>query len=862
MPSGSKEKLSVGGDGVSNLFAKSQTRAAASKEQEGHSHMITVRFVYSTGIAREVFKNVKLVGSWDAAGRFSDAWSAAPASMAMQNLEDGCPSYVANVQFDPLDVGREFRWGVRLDSPKGPDIWGIPSEIHDSNSTERYRSFTLADAGGEQRYYLTHCRRLGAQKRYSSSAAAPTIEFSVWAPNAKQVEIVSGVFDNNLGSKNSGYIADDGSGIDRAFGGGEFLMDKDSNGTWRSNLPAALADFKLWDHRPYMFKVTKKDGSVAYRTDLYSRCQIWKGNTDPNGVHYDGSYLGLDGTKSCSLVIDLDTITATFEETVFPEIAFVPRDDFWRNEFDPSRPIPQHLEDLIIYELHVGSLGYQDPNRSGNFGDVREFVEYLVDLGINTVELLPMLQFEGTEQWGYGTSHPFALEFSAGGRDQLKHVIRACHQRGIAVILDVVYNHYHVDSERAEWAYDSNAPEENIYYWYEGRPADYVGYEQAAARDPKHVPPGHGGYLDNDSTGYAPRFHEEMIRNWFISSAVALLEDFHVDGFRVDLPQAIYSFNRRHADGALVDSANAFGAKFFREWTRTMKMVKPSCFLVAEDHSDQTMVTDSPDLGGLGFDATWYSTFYHHLIGDGNYPNYAQLLRIAGLGWNDPIMLDYFAGALNWSGHRKIVYHKDHDDAGNANGTARNMVVAVNWAPVVGVTRVYAEARCRTVCGLSMLSAGTPMFLMFEEIGSVQPMPFENFRQYRDNYDAARSGIGAASFKFYQDIIRLRRQWKALRSRQIETIYLHNANRIIAFLRTDGVDRFLVVASLNNQAFAPNYWIQTDRLAAARWQEVFNSDASIYGGRNVGNGAGFIDSTPSGMGLIIPSNAFLVLQQR
>jgi 1,4-alpha-glucan branching enzyme len=823
--------------------------------------MISVSFVYCTGIAREIFRNVRLLGSWDGAGRFADSWSAAP--MTLQELEDGAPSYVAEVTFDPLEVGRQFRWGVRLDGPAGPDLWGIPTEIGDSNSTDRYRSFILTAAGNQQRYYLTHCRRLGAQKRHLNGAGtAPTIEFSVWAPNAKAVEIVAGVFGKSLGVNNSGYIADDGTGIDRAFGGsGEFPMSGEGDGVWRSNLASALADFKLWDHRTYMFKVTKDDGSVAYRTDLYSRCQIGKGRIDPNGARYDGAYSDLDGTKSCSVVIDPETITADFVEAVFPETRFIRQDEFWRNEFDPARPVPQHIEDIVIYELHVGSLGYQDPNRDGSFGDVMSFLDYLVDLGVNAVELLPVLQFEGGEQWGYGTSHPFALEFSAGGRDQLKHVIRACHQRGIAVILDVVYNHYHVDSERAEWAYDSNAPEKNIYYWYEGHSTDYGAYEQAAARDPQHVPPGHGGYLDNDSTGYDPRFYEEMIRKWLISSAVALLEDFHVDGFRVDLPQAIYAFNQRHADGVPVDSANAFGAKFLREWTRTMKMIKPNCFLIAEDHSDQALVTDSPDLGGLGFDATWYSTFYHHLIGDGNYPSYAQLLRIAGSSDNAPLMMDYFADALDWTGHHKVVYHKDHDDAGNAFGTARNMVVAVNGAPLVGATRMYAEARCRTVCGLTMLSAGTPMFLMFEEIGSSEPMPFKGFRHYRDDYDAARRGNGAASFKFYGDLIRLRLGRKALRSHEIEAIHMHDANRVIAFLRTDGLDRFLVVASLNNQAFTPNYWIATDRLGAANWQEVFNSDASIYGGRNIGNGGAVIASTPAGVRLAIPSTAFVVLQQ-
>ena len=708
--------------------------------------MITVRFVFSTGIRREIFRNVKLVGSWDASGKHATDWSAPPIAMVLERLEDGCPSYTANVEFDPAGSGREFQWGVRLDAPQRPDIWGIPTEVNDRFSDQRHRTFTLDPNGSEQRYYLTHCRRLGSQKRFIGGKPDPAIEFSVWAPNARKVETVIGNYDNKLQEKNTGYISDDSDGIDTTVGDhGSFRMQEDGEGIWRTDgTDQRLAAFEAWDHKPYVFRVTKDDGSVAYRTDLYSRCQIGKGSFDPCGQKYSGSYKDLDGTKSCSIVINPEKVTEHFEEPAWPETKFVLEKSFWSNEFDASRPLPRRVEDLIIYELHVGSLGFGDPARDGDFSDAIKFLDYLVDLGINAIELLPVLQFEGVDHWGYGTSHPFALEYSAGGRDQLKHLIRECHRRGLAVIMDVVYNHYNVDAERAEWAYDSDAPERNIYYWYEGHPSDYPAYEHAAKVDPKKNPPGQGGYLDNYSTGYDPRFWEETIRKWFISSAVALTEEFHVDGFRVDLTQAMYQFNVRHGDGVSVDAANAFGAKFLREWTRTIKMVGPQCFLIAEDHSDQPFVTESTDRGGLGFDATWYSAFYHHLIGDGNYgSDYARLLYIAGLGNDQPLAVDYFTGALAWSGQRKVVYHEDHDDAGNAANTARTMVTAVNYASLIGETRAYAEARSRCVCGLSLLSASTPMFLMGEEIASAYPMPFDGFRHFRDDFTSARSGTGA-----------------------------------------------------------------------------------------------------------------------
>lgn len=811
---------------------------------------IGVRFVYSTGIVREIFRHVRLVGSWDDNGAFSATWCGAPVEMAMQRLEDGCVSYVADMQLDPVGAGTAFSWGVRLDSPLGPDLWGIPTEVNDPSTTDRHRAFVLTAGGGEQRYYLNHSRRLGAQKRAAANGGQPSIEFAVWAPRAEHVDTVVGVFDRVLGTGNSGYIADDGTGIDATVGG-VFPMAKDSDGVWYTAIPADQAAFADWDHRPYMFRVTRDDGSVRYRTDLFSRCQIGKGTTDPKGAVCHGSYRDLDGTKSCSVVIDPDTVTREFEELVFPEMHFLPAEEFWKSEFDPSRPVPQRLQDLVIYELHVGSLGYQAPDRDGDFGDVLDFLDYLVDLGVNAVELMPVLQYEGGDVWGYGTSHPCALEFSSGGRDQLKHVIRACHQRGLAVILDVVYNHYIGDAERAEWAYDSVRPDSNLYYWYEGEPGDYPD-----------LPDGTGGYLDNWSTGWAPRLHEELVRAWFISSAVALLEEFHVDGFRVDLSQALYQFNTRHADGHPVPTANSFGAKLLREWTRTMKLIKPSCFLIAEDHSGSPSVTQSPDRGGLGFDATWFSTFYHNLVGDGDYPDYARLLFQAGFGGDEPLALAPFVGALNWSGHNQIVYHKDHDDAGNAKRTARNMVVAVHGAPLIGETRTYAEARCRVVLGLSLLSAGTPMFLMFEEIGSVEPMPYKDFRQYRDDWRAARAGQGARMFKFYQDLIGLRRQHQELRSRSLSTVHVHAANRVLAFLRVDGADRSLVVASFNNTGFPNGYSMPTEGLGDGMWREILNSDAAIYGGRNVGNGGADITSSDSRTELVIPANGLLVLQEQ
>src|SRR5262245_41404986 len=118
--------------------------------------MIEVQFEYVTGIKSRVFSNPRLRGSWNQQGRKSDEWC----TLVMTEItgEDGCPTFVATVQFDPAEAGGHFRWGVVLDGPQGKDQWAIPTEVGDADSTERTRSFVLRVAGQTERYRLTYNR--------------------------------------------------------------------------------------------------------------------------------------------------------------------------------------------------------------------------------------------------------------------------------------------------------------------------------------------------------------------------------------------------------------------------------------------------------------------------------------------------------------------------------------------------------------------------------------------------------------------------------------------------------------------------------------------------------------------------------
>jgi 1,4-alpha-glucan branching enzyme len=802
-----------------------------------------MRFVYDTGLGRRVFQNVRLVGSWDAGGRYSDSWTETPMSEAVE--PDGAVIFEAVVKLAPSEEGKEFHWAVVLDGPLGLDREGIVTEQRGLGHDALHRTFTLASDAGEQRYYLTHVRRLGSRALRRPDGERG-LGFAVWAPNAEAVEVV-------FGNPASGYIADDGSGIDPSKP--VIALAKGEEGVWAAS-PGDhpdLARFEDFVGAPYMYRIRKEGGSIAYRTDLHSRLQLGKGDVNPHGKPYTGHARELDGVVSCSVVVDPGRVSAepTGEAAGDgPPHESSAGEEFWQNEFNHATPFPHRVDELVIYELHVGSLGY-GKSRPGNFDDAIALLDYLTELGVNAVELLPIAEANGTRTWGYGNSHHFAIQSSAGGPEKFREFVLACHQRGIAVIVDVVYNHYVPDGERAQWHYDSDQEEHNIYYWYEGRVSDY--------------PSADGGYLDNMSSGYAPRYHEEMVRKLFISSAVALVVDFHVDGFRVDQTTSIHGYNVVHADGRAAGNANVAGAKFLRELARTLRLIRPATLLTCEDHSDWVLVTEHPDGAGLGFDATWYSNFYHHLIGDtGRGSEYANLLFTAGMGGDGPLAMDRFASALAATGRKTVVYHESHDEAGNSEHSRRTLMAAVaagrGAPPPTGELRRIAEARCRFVAGMSLLSAGTPMFLMGEEVGAVKDFTFDGFVENRENLLGERLGQGRYLFRFYRDLIRLRRRHNTFATPNLEIVLAHNQDRVLAFHRWKGPEHYLVVATLSDGGWPDGYDLKAQSLPPGRWREIFTSDSSWYDGSGVGNQEE-LHSSAGKLVLKLPARGFVVLRR-
>ena len=192
---------------------------------------------------------------------------------------------------------------------------------------------------------------------------------------------------------------------------------------------------------------------------------------------------------------------------------------------------------------------------------------------------------------------------------------------------------------------------------------------------------------------------------------------------------------------------------------------------------------------------------------------------------------------------------------------ARTLVVAVNYAPLIDATRIAAETRARISCGLSVLSAGTPMFFMGEEIGAQQRYTFDNFLPHREDILGERMGNGKALFRFYQEVISLSRRLGSIRSHNIDILHQSNANRVIAFKRWNGAEEVIIAASFNTVPFANGYMIEKDVLAIpdGGWKEIFNSDAASYGGQNIGNSGAILPSSQGRLNVVIPASGFVVL---
>ncbi len=365
------------------------------------------------------------------------------------------------------------------------------------------------------------------------------------------------------------------------------------------------------------------------------------------------------------------------------------------------------LEGSIFYELHVGTY-----TAEGTFEALIPHLPYLVDLGITTVELMPIAQFPGARNWGYDGVHEFAPQNSYGGPWALQRFVNAAHHHGLAVALDVVYNHL--------------GPEGN-----------YLNAYGPYFTDRYRTPWGQA--LNFDGAG------SDEVRRFFIENALYWLEDYHFDALRLDAIHGIFDFGARHflaeLKGAVGDLSKRLGRQMY---------------LIAESDLNDARVLHAPEQGGYGIDAQWSDDFHHsvHTLlrkeKTGYYVDFEGIEALVATlkdGW-------FYSG--QYSQHRQrrhgnsprgiapsrfVVCNQNHDQVGNrAAGERLSTLVGFEAAKLAG--------------GITLLSPFTPLLFMGEEYG--ETAPFQYFTSHGDPalVEAVRKGRREefAAFGWEEDV--------------------------------------------------------------------------------------------------------------
>lgn len=351
------------------------------------------------------------------------------------------------------------------------------------------------------------------------------------------------------------------------------------------------------------------------------------------------------------------------------------------------------LQQYIIYEMHIGTF-----TAEGTFEAAIAHLDTLKSLGITAIEVMPVAQFPGSRNWGYDGAYPYAVQASYGGPTGLKQFVDACHQRGLAVILDVVYNHL--------------GPEGN-YLW------DYAPYFTDHYKTPW------GSAVNFDGA------HSDEVRRYFIENALMWITDYHIDALRLDAVHAMYDFS---AHPFLADLADAIH--------RRAEVLGRQIFTIAESDLNDPRHVHPPALGGYGLDAQWNDDFHHSVHTllthecDGYYEDFGDfqhLTRALRQGWvyagDYSIHRQRRHGAMphDIPFNRLVVCTQNHDQVGNRMLGER-------------LTNLVSFEALKLAAGTLLLSPFIPLLFMGQEHG--EKAPFLYFISHGDPglVEAVRKG--------------------------------------------------------------------------------------------------------------------------
>ncbi|MEN9211063.1 MAG: malto-oligosyltrehalose trehalohydrolase [Thermostichus sp. DG_1_6_bins_120] len=476
----------------------------------------------------------------------------------------------------------------------------------------------------------------------------------------------------------------------------------------------------------------------------------------------------------------------------------------WQDQDWQGIPLPQ----WILYELHVGTF-----TPEGTFTAIIPRLPDLVDLGVNVIELMPVAQCPGGRNWGYDGVYPYAVQTAYGGATGLKQLVDACHRAGIAVILDVVYNHM--------------GPEGN-----------YLREFGPYFTDKYHTP--WGAALNFDDR------YCDGVREFFLQNAEYWLEEFHLDGLRLDAVHAIYDFSAR---------------PFLRELSERVEIVSQRSgwrrYLIAETDLNDVKIISPPEQGGYGIDAQWCDDFHHciHTLltgeKEGYYEDFGQLEQLAKSYRESYVFSGQYSRyrarrygnlALSRPGYQFVVCIQNHDQIGNRMlgerlgqltsfeglKLAAAALLLAPMLPMLFMGEEYGE----TAPFQYFVSHGDPdlveavrqgrkrEFSAFAWKGEVpDPQSEETFNRSQLNWHLKSEGQHQVLWRWYQTLIQLRKTLPALQSFERATVqaYLFSESGL-ALQRGQGSEQ--LIALLN---FSPEQAAIYSGWPPGSWQKLLDS---------------------------------------
>ncbi|MGB4767975.1 MAG: alpha-amylase family glycosyl hydrolase [Candidatus Saccharimonas sp.] len=455
------------------------------------------------------------------------------------------------------------------------------------------------------------------------------------------------------------------------------------------------------------------------------------------------------------------------------------------NEFDwgESAYIPPEKPHQIIYELHVGTFNRPDASTPGTFDTAIEKLDYLRDLGVTTIELMPITSMAYSNGWGYAPNYIYSVESMLGGRHGLMKFVRSCHERGMGVILDVVYNHFYGSSDL--WQFDG---------WNESNRGGIYFYNDERGDTP---------------WGGRPDYGRAEVRQFILDNITMWLTEYRLDGLRVD--STIYMRNTSGLDND-PDHDLPDAWPLLQDIVTVAHKINPHALVIAEDCASNAYITKRRSDGGSGFNAQWELGF-PHVLRDALSLTPNATPSLTGIRYE----LEH---SYNGDAFEKIIFSDSHDTA--ANGSVRINDAAAPRDP----TSLIARQKTLLADTITLTAPGIPMLLQGAEF--LQDGAFNDWQALQWEHTQTYSGFVEAHRHLIDLRLNAHSNTAGLLGQYTSILHQDDINLVIAYHRWEiggGVDDTIVIANFSDQHF-PHYELSLPLVGT--WRVRFNSSWRGY----------------------------------